>query len=176
MNWVDLFIVLTLAAAFWGGYRNGIVREALLSVCLLIAWLVAGSLSGAASTLLQRSFHLAPASAHLATFWALFLAVFCVVRISGWAADRPLAGSRWSLLSRVGGGLVGCGEAVLALWLILFVGLFFPLAPDVHATLHASPSVRWIESIDQPVYGSIVGALPENLKPVGRFILTRHHL
>ena len=27
MNWVDALVLLTLAVAFWGGYRAGVVRE-----------------------------------------------------------------------------------------------------------------------------------------------------
>jgi len=27
VNWVDALVFLTLAVAFWGGYRAGVVRE-----------------------------------------------------------------------------------------------------------------------------------------------------
>jgi uncharacterized membrane protein required for colicin V production len=176
MTWVDAFVVLTLAAAFWGGYRAGAVRESVVVVSAIIAALAAGSFAGSLASWAHASFHLAPASAHLACFLFLFLLVFVLVRVAGWAADRRIAHPVLRVASSIGGGLVACAKAVLVLWLALFIGLFFPLAPDVRSALRASPSVRLLEKIDIPVYGAIIESLPGRDRLAARFLLNRHHL
>jgi membrane protein required for colicin V production len=176
MTWVDFFVFLTLAVAFWGGYRSGAVRESLILVSVLVALVIAGALAGAFGSFIHRSFGLPTASAHLASFWLLFLLAFAGTRLAGWAADRTVREPALKVASALVGGLVACAKAVVVLWLILFTALFFPLAKDVHAILRASPTARWIEAIDQPVYGLIIEGLPARAHPVAQLILKHHHL
>jgi membrane protein required for colicin V production len=176
VTWVDVFVFLTLAVAFWGGYRSGAVRESLVLVSLLVALIVAGALAGSLGPFIHRSFGLPPASAHLASFWLLFLLVFTGMRLAGWAADRTLTEPALKVASALGGGLVACAKAVVILWLVLFTALFFPLAKDVRATLRASPTARWIEAINQPVYGLVIEGLPSQSRPFAQVILKHHHL
>jgi membrane protein required for colicin V production len=176
VTWVDAFVFLTLAVAFWGGYRSGAVRESLVLVSLLVALVIAGALAGAFGSVIHRSFGLATASAHLASFWLLFLLAFVGTRLAGWAADRTIFQPTLKVVSAVGGGVVACAKAIVVLWLILFTALFFPLATDVRATLRVSPTARWIEAINQPVYGLIIEGLPGRARPVAQLILKRHHL
>jgi hypothetical protein len=165
-----------MVVAFWGGYRSGAVREAVTLVAIFVGWLVAGSLAAGGASVIHRHFGLPPASAHLASFWLIFLLAFAVTRVAGWAAERTVYTPLTKTVSGIGGGLVACVKAALILWLILFIALFFPLAPDVRTALRASPTARWIEAVDAPAYGLIIQALPGRTRPVGRFILKRHHL
>lgn len=176
MTWADWLVLLTLAVAFWGGYRGGIVRESIGLASIIVAGVVAGTLAGPLTPGFQKNFALEPASAHLVAFWLLFLVAFAVTRLAGWAAERATALPALKIASGLGGGLVACVKAVLALWCILFVALFFPIAPDVRATLRDSPSVRVIESLDASAYAMIEGALPGRAQPWARLFLRRHRL
>ncbi|SRR5579872_95847 len=176
MTWADWLVLLTLAVAFWGGYRAGIVRESIGLASIIVAGVVAGSLAGAVTPGFQKNFALAPASAHLVAFWLLFLVAFAVTRLAGWAAERASALPALRVANGLGGGAVACVKAVLALWCILFVALFFPIAPDVRKTLRTSPGVRAIESLNAPAYAMIEGALPGRAQLWARLYLQHHHV
>jgi uncharacterized membrane protein required for colicin V production len=176
MTWVDALVILTLAVAFWGGYRSGAVREAVTIISIVVGWLAAGSVAGAMVPEVHQALGLAPASAHLLGFWLLFLVVFALVRLAGWAAERTLARPLVTFASKIGGGIVACAKAVLVLWFILFVALFFPIAGDVRSSLRASPSARLIASLDTPIYGVLDHALPKRARPFATWYLKHHHL
>jgi len=176
MTWADALVLLTLAVAFWGGYRSGVVREAIGMVAIIIAWALAGAFAGAMSPALEHSFGLSPASAHLASFWLLFLFVFGATRAAGWTIERLTARPILRVVNGLGGGVVACAKAVLALWLILFIALFFPISSDVRAVLKASPTVESIEALDRPAYAMLSASLPQRTRPFVRLFLDHHHL
>lgn len=176
MTWADGLVALTLAVAFWGGYRSGVVREAIGMLAIIFAWALAGAFAGAMGPALQGDFGLTPASAHLASFWLLFLFVFGATRALGWTIERVTAKPVLRVANGIGGGVVACAKAVLALWLVLFVALFFPIAPDVRATLKRSPTVEVIQALDGPAYAMLNAALPKRARPFVRIFLDHHHL
>ncbi len=174
-TWADWLVLLTLALAFWGGYRSGVVREAIGMAAVILAWVIAGALAGSMAGGVEQRTGLAPASAHLVAFWLLFLFVFALTRALGWALERILAVGVLKVVSGIGGGIVACAKAVLILWLVLFIALFFPMAPDVRTTLHRSPTVGLIESLDRPAYALLVASLPHRARPWAKLFLERHH-
>ncbi len=176
MTWADGLVFLTLAVAFWGGYRSGVVREAIGMVAIIVAWALAGAFAGSMSPALEQGLGLSPASAHLAGFWLLFLFVFGVTRAAGWVVERFTGKPLLKVLSGVGGGIVACAKAVLALWLILFIALFFPIAKDVRVTLASSPTVKAIASLDGPAYAMLTASLPPRARPFAHLVLDHHHL
>jgi uncharacterized membrane protein required for colicin V production len=176
MTWADGLLALTLAVAFWGGYRSGVVREAVGMLAIILAWVLAGAFAGTMGPTFETHFGLSTASAHLVAFWLLFLFVFGAARAFGWVLERMTAQPVLRVASGIGGGFVACAKAVLALWLILFIALFFPIAPDVRATLARSPGVVAIEALDKPAYAMLSEALPRRTRPLVRLFLDRHHL
>ena len=176
MTWADGLVALTLAVAFWGGYRSGMVREAIGMIALVAAWALAGASAGSMTPAMQAVLRVSPAAAHLAAFWLLFLFVFAATRAAGWLAERITAKPVLRVVNRIGGGMVACAKGVLALWLVLFVALFFPVAPEVRSTLRASPSVDVIETLDGPAYAMLTASLPGRARPFVRAFLNRHHL
>jgi uncharacterized membrane protein required for colicin V production len=176
MTWADGLVILTFGVAFWGGYRGGVVREAIGMLALIMAWVLAGAFAGTMSPALQNSLGLSPASSHLASFWLLFLFVFGATRAAGWAVERLTAKPMLRVVNGVGGGIVACAKAVLALWLVLFIALFFPVAADVRATLSRSPSVLAIQALDRPAYAMLTASLPRRARPFVRVFLDHHHL
>ena len=176
MNWVDALVALTLGVAFWGGYRSGVVRELIGLAAIVLAWVLAGAFAGPFSDSLGAQLGTSVAVAHLIGFWLLFLVVFAAVRAAGWLLERATSLPIIKVVSGVGGGVVAAAKAVLLLWLILFVALFFPIAPDVRAAMRASPSARTIDALDAPAYAMLEGALPKPVRVVASSILKHHRL
>jgi membrane protein required for colicin V production len=176
MNWVDALVVLTMAVAFWGGYRAGVVRELIGLAAIVIAWVLAGALAGPFADGLQQQLGVSVAIAHLIGFWLLFLFVFAGVRALGWLLERMTSLPVIKVVSGVGGGVVASAKAVLLLWFLLFVALFFPISPDVRAAMRASPSARAIDTLDTPAYAMLESALPKSVRLVAASILKHHRL
>lgn len=176
MNWVDALVALTLAVAFWGGYRAGVVRELIGLAAIVLAWVLAGAFAGPFSDSLGQQLGVSVAVAHLIGFWLLFLVVFAAVRALGWFLERVASLPIIKIVSGVGGGVVAAAKAVLLLWLLLFVALFFPISPDVRSAMRNSPSSRLIDSLDAPAYAMLEGALPKSVRIVAASILKHHRL
>ena len=176
MTWADGLVALTLAVAFWGGYRSGVVRELIGILAIILAWVLAGAFAGLLSEALQQRFGLSQGAGHLAAFWLLFLVVFAGVRAIGWLVERFTSLPLLRVASGIGGGFVACAKALLLLWLVLFVALFFPISRDVRATLKSSASVGVIVALDRPAFAMLNESLPNSARPFARFILAHHHL
>lgn len=176
MNWVDALVLLTLAVAFWGGYRAGVVRELIGLAAIVIAWVLAGAFAGPFAESLGQQLGASVAVAHLIGFWLLFLVVFAGVRALGWLLERVASLPIIKIVSGMGGGIVAAAKAVLLLWFLLFVALFFPISPDVRTAMRSSPSARAIDSLDTPAYAMLEGALPRSVRIVTASILKHHRL
>jgi len=176
MNWVDALVFLTLAAAFWGGYRNGLVRELIGLAAVVLAWFAAAGFAGPTAAWMTAQWALSPSVARVAAFWTVFLAVFVAVRAAGWLLERITKLPVISIVSGIGGGLAACVKAAVLLWAVLFVALFFPMAGDVRTALKSSPSATFIDSFDAPVTAAIDAALPKLARPVWHVVMKRHRL
>lgn len=176
MTWADALVIATLLVAFWGGYRAGFISEIIDLAAIAAAWLAAGALAGTVAAGIGAQWRLGPGVAHLIAFWLLFLVVFVAVRALGWLLERFARLPLVSIASGLGGGLAAAAKAVLLLWLILFVALFFPISLDVREVLGRSPTIRTIELLNLPVEAFIDQSLPAFARPVSREILKHHHL
>ncbi|MBC5805390.1 MAG: CvpA family protein [Candidatus Eremiobacter antarcticus] len=176
LTWADGLVALTLGVAFWGGYRSGLIREIVGIAAVIVSWLAAGLFAGSLAATLQSTYALGTGSSHLLAFWLLFLLIFAAVRAAGWVSERFASLPGLRIASGISGGAVACAKAVLLLWLVIFVALFFPIAPDVRSVLRSSPTVEAIETLNGPAYAMIGEALPHGVRPFGRLILKRHRL
>jgi membrane protein required for colicin V production len=176
VNWVDALVILTLAAAFWGGYRNGLVRELVGLAAVILAWIAASAFANPTADWIATQWALSPSVARVAAFWAVFLAVFVAIRAAGWLLERITKLPVINVASGIGGGLAACLKASVLLWAILFVALFFPMDNDVRTALKNSPSANYIESFDAPVTAAIDAALPKLARPVWHVVMKRHRL
>ena len=178
MTWPDVLVVTTLIVAFWGGYRNGVVREFIDLGSIILSWFIAGAAAGTLADGIGPAWHLQPATAHLIAFWVLFLAAFVALRALGWFLERFSKLPVLKTVSGIGGGLVSCVKALLVIWLVLFVALFFPMASDVREALKNSFSIPKIELLDRPALAMIDKSLPFPwyTRPFIEPTLRRHHL
>jgi len=72
--------------------------------------------------------------------------------------------------------VVASAKAVLLLWFLLFVALFFPISPDVRSAMRASPTARAIDALDAPAYSMLEAALPRSVRVVASSFLKHHRL
>jgi membrane protein required for colicin V production len=176
VDWVDALIILTLAAAFWGGFRNGLVRELVGLAAVVLAWIAAAAFANPAADWIATQWTLSPSVARVVAFWTVFLIVFVGVRAAGWLLERITKLPVINILSGVGGGLVSCAKSLVLLWAILFVALFFPVDNDVRSALKTSHGAMFIEAFDEPVTAAIDAALPKLARPVWHVVMKKHHL
>jgi membrane protein required for colicin V production len=176
MNWVDALVFLTLAVAFWGGYRAGVVSELIGLAAIVLAWVLAGAFAGPFADALGDQWSVSVPVAHLIGFWLLFLVIFAGVRAAGWLLERAASLPVIKIVSGIGGGLAAAAKAVLLLWVILFIALFFPISTDVRSALRASPSARVLDAMDVPVYAMLEGAMPRPVRVVTASILKHHRI
>ncbi len=106
----------------------------------------------------------------------MFLFTFAVTRAAGWAFERVTAKPVLRVVSGIGGGIVACAKAVLVLWLVLFIALFFPIAHDVRTILRNSPTVKIVEALDRPAYAMLTASLLPRTHAFVRMFLDHHHL
>jgi membrane protein required for colicin V production len=176
MNWVDILVALTLLAAFWGGYRNGLVREVIGLAAVVLAWFAATAFASAASDWLSAQWAVSPTVARVIAFWSVFLFAFVAVRALGWLLEHITKLPVVSIVSGIGGGLVSSVKVLVLLWAVLFVALFFPMDQQVRQALRQSPSAMLIESFDAPVVAAIDAALPKVTRPVWHIVMKKHRL
>ena len=72
------------------------------------------------------------------------------------------------------GGAVGTLKAGVLVWAILYVALFFPLAPDLRADLHRSVLANLLTTPDAQLDTKLKDAVPWFLKPFSGGLFNRH--
>ena len=117
MNWLDILIIITLAAAFIGGLATGIVRGVLALVGLIVAILLAGRTYAALAP--RLTFIHSEAAADIAAFALIFLAVMLITAIISQLLRAVVAGIMLGWLDRLLGAALGLLIGVLAWGLLL---------------------------------------------------------
>jgi uncharacterized membrane protein required for colicin V production len=176
MTWIDVLAIATLAVAFYAGWRAGLVAEFFDLAALVSAALLATMWSGGFASGLPPTWPLSEASRHVIALWALFLLIYGVIRTLGWLFEHYFdwPGKHW--IGRVGGGLIGAIKALLVLFAILYVALFFPIDRQVRDTLRASPIARQFDRYFPRINDAIVNLMPRYDKLIARPLMNAHRL
>lgn len=174
MTYADWLALVTLAAAFAFGFRNGVLREVTGVAATAAGWFLGSVGAGLTGAALSGAFALDVGNAHLIAFWLLFLVAFVTVMALGTRLDRVEHARPALVLSSVAGGLAAALKAAFFLWAVLFVALFFPIRGDVRATLRRSPSVAFAQRFDRYVFDPFRASMPKWSHPAVDWII-RHH-
>lgn len=130
LNWIDLAIVLVLAAGAFAGFTQGLIRYALSCISVLVAFIVAAQLKGPVSDLLNFWQAFAP---DVREFW-VFIGLFVGLSVAGWFIVRAFyRTTRMPIikqLDEIGGALLGLlfAATFIVFQLVVFDSLFRPLA------------------------------------------------
>lgn len=148
---IDLFIVACLAAGVFAGFMQGMVRQALNIVVVIVAFIIAGQLRGPFDGILQGWNVFGPELREQLVFLILFVGL----TIGGWFLVRVFwKGTRLPIvkqLDEVGGAVLGLVFAAFSIVMTLVVmDTFFRSAPD--AAVGASGPLRgFYDAMDSSV-------------------------
>lgn len=128
---IDLFIVASLAAGVFAGFMQGMVRQALNMVVVIVAFIIAGQLRGPFDGILAGWNVFSPELREQ----LVFLILFAGLTIGGWFIVRVFwKGTRLPVarqLDEIGGAALGLVFAAFSIVMTLVVmDTFFRSAPD----------------------------------------------
>lgn len=175
-TWPDVVIVIVLAIATFKGYARGFVSELGGAVAVTAALITPWFYNGAFDPQIERLFNVGPGSAHVIGMFGTGLVTYVVIlvlaRALGTIAKLPLLG----LGNALGGAAVGFAKGAILLWLLLFVTLFFPLSPDIRASLHQSSLAPYLVTYDAQIDDALLSTIPWFARPFVMPYFRRHHL
>jgi uncharacterized membrane protein required for colicin V production len=176
MTWIDGMVLLTVAVAFYCGWRAGLVAEFFDLGSLVVAALLAGMWSGGFASGLPPTWPLSEAARHLMAFWFLFILVYGLVRALGWfvATYRHWRGAFW--VSGIGGGLVASVKVLAALFVLLYLALFVPIDPQVRDTLRHSPVAMAFDARYPPINDAVIEMSPRAYRLIVRPYMLHHRI
>jgi uncharacterized membrane protein required for colicin V production len=176
VTWPDILIGAVLIFAVLKGFKRGFVMEIAGAVALLLAVIAPWFYNGAYDAPLQRALHLAPGPTHVAAMVlvgiAVYVAVMLFARVVNAMARLPVIGTGNALA----GAALGLLKAAVAVWVVLYIALFFPLSHGVRADLHRSILARTIAGSNAAVDERLIATLPSFARPFVRPLFARHHV
>jgi len=176
LAWPDL-VIITIATIFaLKGWKRGFVSELGGAVALFVAILAAFWYNGSLDDLAQTATHLGPGSAHVIGIVTFALAVYLAVMALSFLLNRfaklPVIGT----VNAAGGALVGIAKALVGAWAVLYVVLFFPLAPDLRADFHRSTLAAIVTEPNAQFDPMLRNAMPWFVRPFTAPLFARHHV
>lgn len=174
--WPDILIGAILIVALLKGYKRGFVMELAGAIALVLSFITPWFYGGVLDKPLQQWAHLGPGSAHVVGMFAVgvltYVAIMLLARAVNIVAKLPVLG----LGNALAGGAIGVLKAAAAIWVVLYVALFFPLTRDIRADLHRSVLVQVITQPNARVDDAIVSTLPAFARPVLLPVFARHRV
>lgn len=131
MGTLDILILIVLTIGLIRGMRTGFVRQATTLAGILVAFVAAASLMGAAGNVLSDYVGLSTDLAPLVGFVAVFLLARLIIYTFGAALDDLLVRTKLGGVNRVAGGIAGAFKAAVIMSLVFLVFGFvrLPSAP-----------------------------------------------
>lgn len=174
--WPDILIGAILLVALLKGYKRGFVMELSGAVALVLSLITPWLYGGIFDAQLQHWLHLGSGAAHVVGMFAVgvltYAAVMLVARALNLIAKLPVLG----LGNALAGGAVGLFKGVVAMWLLLYVALFFPLSHDIRADLRRSALVQALTQPNQRIDNAIIGTLPSFARPLLQQAFGQHRV
>lgn len=176
MSWPDILIAAIVLIAALKGFKRGFILELsgaiALAASLIVPWFYRGAFDG----FLESVTHLGPGSAHVVAMFlvglATYVAILLVARALNTVSRLPFIG----LGNALAGGAVGIVKALVLVWLVLYVALFFPLSADIRADLHRSMLVGYVTSPNDRIDGAIIGTFPWFARPFAHYVFAHHRV
>ncbi|MGH7709217.1 MAG: CvpA family protein [Vulcanimicrobiaceae bacterium] len=176
IDWPDLIIGAVLAFGIFHGWRRGFINELSGAVALFVAVVAAFHYPGTWDATVVNYTQLSPGSAHAVALIA-FAAVFYLITYAiGAALSRVAKLPLLNIVNGALGGVVGLAKALLLVWFVLFVALFFPLSPDLRRDLHGSTLAAFITQSNQSIDDGIRKSFPWFAQPFAKDYFKRDHV
>ena len=174
LSWPDVVIAVIVLLGALKGFKSGLVRELTGAVALFVGIAAALHYPGMWDGFIAAHVKAAAGAAHIIGTIAYAVLAYAVVLALGSAlsaiAKLPLIG----IANALGGAVVGAAKAVVLVWVVLYVALFFPLAHGVREDLHRSALVTAIERPNERFDAALRATLPPSLTPFVTSLLDAH--
>ncbi len=174
--WPDVVIGIIALFAAIKGFRRGFVSELSGAIALFASLIAPFWYNGVFDASVSSFAHIGPGSAHVVGIFIMSLATYLAVTVLAWVFNRfarlPILG----MGNALAGALVGLLKAGVFCWAILYVGLLFPLTPDLRGDLHRSYLVAVLTQPDLRIDAAISETLPWFVRPLVHPLLARHRV
>jgi len=175
-TWPDLVIGAICLLFALKGWKRGFVSELAGAVALGVAIVAAFWYPGTLDDIAQTMTHTGPGSAHVIGMVAFAAIVYLACMALSWLLGRfaklPIIGTGNAIL----GAAVGICKALVGVWVVLYVILFFPLSRDLRQDLHRSALVAFVAQPNPTVDNVLRGTLPWFVKPLVIPLFDRHRV
>jgi len=162
LNWIDLVVIIVLAAGVFMGYTQGIIRYVLSGIVVLIAFVLASQLKGPVTDALGLW---TPTTPELKELW-IFIVLFIAFVIGGWLIVRarlPII----KQLDEIGGAVLGLLFAALVLTFQLVVLDSFFKGATTDQAAAAGPLKGYYEGLNSSL---IIGYFRDTILPIAGFV------
>jgi uncharacterized membrane protein required for colicin V production len=176
VTWPDLVIAAIVLLFALKGWKRGFVAEIGGFIALAAALWAAFIYPGTLDPYVRDILHLGEGSAHVVGMAMFAIAVYIVLMLVSATLSRVARLPVIGLGNALGGAAIGVVKAVLGLWVVLYVALFFPLSPDLRGDLHASRLVAYITQDNGRVDALVKGTLPWFVRPFAQPFFNRHRV
>ncbi len=174
-TWPDLVIGAILALTTFKGFARGFVKE-IGGLLALAAFLIAPHFyNGSADAAIDGYTKLGATGSHLAGMLMTGIAAYLVVLVVAALLDRIAKLPVLGIGNSLAGAALGFAKGAIAIWLALYVALFFPLTPEIRQSLHASRLAPYFTEFDGLLDAAIESAVPEFARPMIDPYFARHH-
>ncbi len=173
--WPDIVIGAIALIAAIKGFQRGFVKELGGAVALFFAiltpWFYNGSIDGP-----LESLHLGPGSAHVIGMFLTGIATYAILIAISMVLDKVARLPLLGIFNAVAGAAIGLAKALVFVWVLLYVALFFPLSPDIRAGLHGSSGAQFVTQWNPTIDGVLYSTFPWFAKPFANPFFKRHHV
>jgi membrane protein required for colicin V production len=174
--WVDVAIFAVLALTAYKGYTKGLIGE-LAGVVAMIAGIVApwyynGILDEPIAQATKLALPIAHVAAMAMTGIAAYVITLVVASILKGFAKLPVLG----LGNAIAGAAIGLIKGSVAIWIVLFVALFFPLTKPIRASLHQSQLAPYFVEYDGAIDEALLATVPVFVRPWLVPLFKNHHV
>ena len=176
LAWPDIAVAFLIVVGALLGFKRGFIRELTGAFALTFALAAAFRYPGMWDGALAERAHVTPGATHVVgmlLYAALaYLVVLALGSVLSIVTKLPFVG----LGNAVLGALVGVAKAVVFAWLVVYVGLFFPLSNDLRNDLHRSTLVELLQMPNARVDASVRASLPPFVAPFADGMFAAHRV
>jgi uncharacterized membrane protein required for colicin V production len=174
LNWVDLVVIIVLAAGAFAGFQQGLNRYALSIVALVVAFIIAAQFKGPVTDALSNFW--TAFDPPVREFW-VFVVLFVVLAIGGWFLVRAFyRTTRLPIIKQADeilGAVLGVAFATVAIVLLLVVldSLFKGVVSLPGQPPTTTSDTGWLKGFYNAMNDSVlVGVFRRSVLPVIGFV------
>jgi uncharacterized membrane protein required for colicin V production len=176
MTWPDLVIGALALVSALKGFKRGFVAEIGGFVALAAAIFAALHYPGTLDSTMRAVFHIDPGSAHIAGMISFAVLVYVVLLVIASVLSRIAKLPVIGLGNALGGAAVGIVKALIGVWAVIYVALFFPLPDGLRSDLHKSTLVAIVTSQNHQIDTLVQNTMPWFLRPITLPLFANHRV